>query len=290
MKRVLLSLISYLLSVGVSVADTNKPWTFWYWMYGAVSEAGIHADLQAMKDVGLGGCYLMPIRGTQEKPEYQGEAQQLSPRFWQMVDYAMLQSDSLGLEMGIHICDGFALAGGPWITPAESMQKIVSMQTNITGGTGKRYILMQPGGYEGYYEDIACFAIPSESCELCVNPATFTPVITCSPTVTRDENGTFRASEPGWIQYEYPEIVTFSSVEIIPSGNNFQSQRLKMSATPRATTGTTPACGRTIIIRPATTSPTRFPRHQAASSALNGLPRVRNLVLRTWMLPSGNLC
>ena len=208
--------------------DTTKPWTFWYWMYGAVSKQGIKADLQAMKNVGLGGCYLMPIRGVDEKPEYEGKAQQLTPRFWNMVDYAMQQSDSLGLEMGIHICDGFALAGGPWITPEESMQKIVSMQTTITGGTGKRYILMQPGGYEGYYEDIVCFAIPSESCSLCVNPASFKPVITTSKTITRDDNGTFRASEAGWIQYEYPEFVTFHSVEIIPSGNNIQSQRLKM--------------------------------------------------------------
>ena len=228
MKRLSFFLIFYLLfSVGTR-ADTHKPWTFWYWMYGAVSEQGIKADLQAMKDVGLGGCYLMPIRGVDEKPEYEGNAQQLTPQFWKMVDYAMQQSDSLGLEMGIHICDGFALAGGPWITPEESMQKIVSMQTTITGGTGKRYILMQPGGYEGYYEDIACFAIPSENCELCVNPATFKPVITTSKTITRDDNGTFRASEAGWIQYEYPETVTFHSVEIIPSGNNLQSQRLKM--------------------------------------------------------------
>ena len=228
MKRLSLFLIICLLfSVGTR-ADTHKPWTFWYWMYGAVSEQGIKADLQAMKDVGLGGCYLMPIRGVDEKPEYEGCAQQLTPRFWEMVDFTMQQSDSLGLEMGIHVCDGFALAGGPWITPEESMQKIVSMQTTITGGTGKRYILMQPGGYEGYYEDIACFAIPSENCELCVNPATFKPVVTTSKTITRDDNGTFRASEAGWIQYEYPETVTFHSVEIIPSGNNLQSQRLKM--------------------------------------------------------------
>lgn len=209
--------------------ETAKPWTFWYWMYGAVSEQGIKADLQAMKDVGLGGCYLMPIRGTQEKPEYQGEAQQLSPRFWQLVDYAFAQADSLGLQMGIHICDGFALAGGPWITPAESMQKLVSMQTNITGGTGKRYILMQPGGNEGYYEDIACYAIPTESCPACVNPASFQPVITTSESVTRDDKGSFRATEPGWIQYEYPEAVTFHSVEIIPSGNNLQAQRLLLT-------------------------------------------------------------
>ena len=216
--------------MNVGKSDTAKPWTFWYWMYGAVSKPGIKADLQAMKDVGLGGCYLMPIRGTEEKPEYQGEVQQLTPMFWEMVDYALAQAYSLGLDMGVHVCDGFALAGGPWISPQESMQKVVSMSTNITGGTGKRYILMQPTGYEGYYEDIACFAIPSEMCSLCVNPASFTPKITFSPHVTRDEDGTFRASEPCWIQYEYPEVVSFRSVEIIPSGNNIQSQRLKMLA------------------------------------------------------------
>ena len=85
MKRLSFFLIFYLLfSVGTR-ADTHKPWTFWYWMYGAVSEQGIKADLQAMKDVGLGGCYLMPIRGVDEKPEYEGCAQQLTPRFWEMV-------------------------------------------------------------------------------------------------------------------------------------------------------------------------------------------------------------
>ena len=113
-----------LVSIGVK-ADTTKPWTFWYWMYGAVSKDGIKADLKCMKDVGLGGCYLMPIRGADERPEYKGEANQLTPKFWEMVDYAFQQADSLGLQMGIHICDGFALAGGPWISPEESMQKVV---------------------------------------------------------------------------------------------------------------------------------------------------------------------
>ena len=112
-KRTILLTLLLCLAIMSRGNDTTKPWTFWYWMYGAVSEEGIKADLQAMKDVGLGGCYLMPIRGTEEKPEYEGKAQQLTPRFWEMVDYAMQQSDSLGLGMGIHVCDGFALAGGP---------------------------------------------------------------------------------------------------------------------------------------------------------------------------------
>ena len=96
MRRLVLSIIIYHLAF--SLAEAQKPWTFWYWMYGAVSEAGIKADLQAMKEVGLGGCYLMPIRGTEQAPANMpplpGEpAQQLSPRFWTLVDYAMLQAE-----------------------------------------------------------------------------------------------------------------------------------------------------------------------------------------------------
>ena len=38
-------------------SDEAKPWTFWYWMFGAVSKEGITADLEAMKHAGLGGTY-----------------------------------------------------------------------------------------------------------------------------------------------------------------------------------------------------------------------------------------
>ena len=41
-----------------------QPWTFWYWMYGAVSDEGIRLDLQAMKDAGIAGFYLMPIKAV----------------------------------------------------------------------------------------------------------------------------------------------------------------------------------------------------------------------------------
>lgn len=201
----------------------NKPWTFWYWMYGAVSKEGIRADLQSMKDVGLGGCYLMPIRGVDEKPEYQGEAQQLTPRFWEMVDCAMQQADSLGLEMGIHICDGFALAGGPWISPDESMQKVVWTDTLIQVTKKNQAIpLPQPAkGYQGYYEDIASFAIRAEM------PL---PLPHESGSIVRNESGVFRSKEAGFIQFDFDEPQTVRSMEIIPNGNNLQSQRLLVQA------------------------------------------------------------
>lgn len=94
MKRTALATIVMCLALISQGKDTTKPWTFWYWMYGAVSEQGVKADLQAMKDVGLGGCYLMPIRGAAERPEYEGNADALSDNFWKMVDLALVQADS----------------------------------------------------------------------------------------------------------------------------------------------------------------------------------------------------
>ena len=45
----------------LSPPEDADSWCFWYWMYGAVSREGITADLEAMKQVGLGGAYRMPI-------------------------------------------------------------------------------------------------------------------------------------------------------------------------------------------------------------------------------------
>ena len=203
--------------------DTTKPWTFWYWMYGAVSEQGIKADLQAMKDVGLGGCYLMPIRGAAEHPEYEGRADALSENFWRMVDCALGQADSLGLGMGIHICDGFALAGGPWISPEESMQKIVFCDTVVSGGR-HHFQMPRPQHYEDYYEDIAAYAIPVGQQMPGARRLSY------SAQVSVNAKGVICADEPCWIQYEFFEPTLVRSIEIEPSGTNIQCQRLNVTA------------------------------------------------------------
>ena len=223
MKRLTLLSLTMCLSLLALGQNATKPWTFWYWMYGAVSEEGIRADLKAMKDVGLGGCYLMPIRGAAERPEYGGKADALSDNFWRMVDLSLMQADSLGLDMGIHVCDGFALAGGPWISPEESMQKVVWSDTLITvTGKGTKAILpCAAKGFQGYYEDIATFAVQAES------PL---PKPQFTGTIARDEKGTFRSKEPGYIQATFEKLQTVRSLEIIPSGNNIQAQRLLVQA------------------------------------------------------------
>ena len=144
------------------LSEEAAPWTFWYWMYGAVSKEGITADLEAMQEIGLGGAYLMPIRSAAENKtfDYSPAYDQLTPEWWELVRFSMEEADRLGLKLGMHICDGFALAGGPWITPEKSMQKVVWSDTVIDGGAVDQLPIPQPESYEGFYRDIALYAIP----------------------------------------------------------------------------------------------------------------------------------
>src|SRR5213595_3317450 len=111
-----------------------KPWVFWYWMHAAVSREGITADLEAMKEVGIGGAYLMPIQDTLSSIPFSPTVRQLTPEWWNMVKFAMQEAKRLDLKLAMHVSDGFALAGGPWITPELSMQKVVWSSTQLIGG------------------------------------------------------------------------------------------------------------------------------------------------------------
>lgn len=211
-----------------------RPWSFWYWMYGAVTEEGVKADLEAMKNVGLGGTYLMPIKTVEAAPQYEGKAPQLSPEWWRLVGRSMEIADSLGLKLGMHICDGFALAGGPWISPKESMQKVVFADTVVSGGKLTGLKLPVPEMKEGYYEDIVVYAMPVKG-----SPILAKPVITCGNLdadvpagkgVNIDDKGVIRSSVPCWIQYEYPQPVTVRSLEVVLKGNNYQANRLNVKA------------------------------------------------------------
>lgn len=217
-------------------SEEAAPWTFWYWMYGAVSKEGITADLEAMQEIGLGGAYLMPIRGAADNTtfDYSPAYDQLTPEWWELIRFSMEEADRLGLKLGMHICDGFALAGGPWITPEKSMQKVVWSDTIIDGGTVNQLPIPQPESYESFYKDIALYAIPVKR-DLSMDDRK--PVVTSNAEdknpvylADRGSSGTFRSSDPCWIQYTFDAPIVCKSVHIVPGGNNFQAQRLAVYA------------------------------------------------------------
>ncbi|MCA9240424.1 MAG: hypothetical protein KDA37_09500, partial [Planctomycetales bacterium] len=136
------------------------PWTVWYWMKGRVSPEGITADLEAMRQAGLGGAYLMPIQGPDDPPAFRPPAPQLSPRFWRMVRHAASEADRLGLKLAVHACDGFAVAGGPWITPKLSMQQITYSRKQVSAAELHIQAPSLPA-FKGYKRTIALLAFPS---------------------------------------------------------------------------------------------------------------------------------
>ena len=210
--------------------ESSKTWVYWYWMKSAYSKSGITADLEAMKQAGIAGAYLMTIKGPDNPPLIDPPVLQLSPEFWDMIHWAFAEADRLDLKLAFHGADGFAVAGGPWITPEMSMQKVVWSTTEITGGKSIKTQLAIPEHYKEYYKDIAIFAIPIK--EFQINSQMQLPKVTASNNLDasfladakKDDN--FRLGEAGWIQYEFEKPFTCKSIVIETKGRDFQAQRL----------------------------------------------------------------
>jgi len=213
--------------------ESAKPWVFWYWMHAAVSREGITADLEAMKEDGIGGAYLMPIQDTLSSIPFQPTVRQLTPEWWAMVKFAMQEAKRLNLKLAMHVSDGFALAGGPWITPELSMQKLVWTKTYIKNGFTGKINLAQPESYNGYYKDVAVFAYPANS-SYAFSDEVMIPTVTTSNGAKAqflsfpdaDNKQSFRSDSVCWIQYKFPTEFTCRSVRIHTGTNTYQAQRL----------------------------------------------------------------
>ncbi|MFM6975748.1 MAG: glycosyl hydrolase, partial [Sphingobacteriaceae bacterium] len=211
--------------------EQAKPWVFWYWMHASVSKAGITADLEAMKEAGIGGAYLMPIKGITNPPLFTPAAEQLSPQWWDMLGFAMGEAKRLNLKLGMHFSDGFALGGGPWITPELSMQKVVFSRLDVSGGRPLKLQLPDPEKVKDYYRDIRLIAFPSLTGSK-ANTRNIKPKITSSTgedlsfLINPDGKQAFRSSEDATITYQFKEPFTCRSIYVGSNGNNYQAQRL----------------------------------------------------------------
>ncbi len=216
--------------VFLSPPEDAKPWVIWYWLHGAVSAEGITADIKAMKEAGISGAYLMTIKDTAKPSIYQPAARQLTPLWWTMVKHAMIEAKRFNIKLALHISDGFALAAGPWITPENSMQKLVWTQTHVKGGTTFNDTLSTPEKLENYYRDVAVFAFPSLKGTK-VSTATIKPVVTTNTGVDASflanpsNTKNFTSDDSCWIQYSFEKPFTLRSL-VVRSRTNYQSNRL----------------------------------------------------------------
>ena len=136
--------------------DSAKPLTWWHWMDGDVTKEGITADLESMKRIGLGGSYMFNVGMGMPF----GPARFMGPEWLSLMDFAMKESSRLGLQFGIHNCDGWGQSGGPWITPETSMKQLTWTVKEVEGPVRFDATLAKPETNMDFYQDIAVVAFP----------------------------------------------------------------------------------------------------------------------------------
>jgi hypothetical protein len=134
-----------------------RPDTFYFWMNGNVSRAGLDADLQSMHDAGLGG--VLAYDGSSDVPK--GPVDYMSPEWLGLMTHMIDKADALGLKVGMQNAPGWSSSGGPWISPAQSMQQLVWSETTVEGGRMVDRALPRPYAKRGYYQDAAILAFPA---------------------------------------------------------------------------------------------------------------------------------
>ena len=131
-----------------------RPQVWWHWMNGNVTKEGITADLEAMAAIGIGGAHIIDVDyGTPEGPIRFNSA-----AWFDHVRWAAQEAKRLGLELGMANCSGFSSSGGPWVTPADSMKRLVWTERQVAGPVRYKGCIPAPEATNGFYRDVATVA------------------------------------------------------------------------------------------------------------------------------------
>ena len=155
--------------------DSAKPQTWWHWMNGNITKDGITADLEAMKQIGLGGATIVNV----DCGIPSGPVKFMSPEWREDFKFAVQEANRLGLDLTVENCAGWSSSGGPWNTTENAMQQVVSSETWVNGPTNFSGVLPQPPTKLDFYHDIAVLAYPVSAADS-LSMKDFSPVASAS--------------------------------------------------------------------------------------------------------------
>ena len=102
---------------------------------GNLSKEGILADLESIAEAGFKGVQMFFGNRGGAWPGVE-QTYILSPQWEEFVQYAAAEAHRLGLRFTLQNCPGWAMAGGPWVTPENAMRHLVWSRTDVVG-TGR---------------------------------------------------------------------------------------------------------------------------------------------------------
>lgn len=154
--------------------EDARPGVYWYFMDGNLSKDGMTADLESMKQEGIGSVLFLEVNVGVPR----GKIDFLSEEWKTLFAHAVHECERLGIEMTLGVGPGWTGSGGPWVKPSQSMQHLVSSSVEVEGSVNKPIVLPMPlpkrpffgedvftpelkKKWMDFYEDVAVLAFPS---------------------------------------------------------------------------------------------------------------------------------
>ncbi len=191
-----------------------KPRIWWRWMGTQISKEGITRDLEAMKNVGIGGVIWFQVAPNVNDASLLASENTVLPRvktlskeWWDLIQFTVKESERLGLTFSMQNCLGFSTNGGPWITPEQSMQKLIWKDTTVVGNKLVKIQLLQPkvDAKWNYYKDIAVIAVKQN---LDGVPIPLEDVMDITPSMNKDGLLKWKAPAGKWKIFRYGHTTT----------------------------------------------------------------------------------
>jgi hypothetical protein len=162
MKKLLLCTLLGLVALSYSSAQTDKlrenflhppesarPWVYWVWMDGNISREGITADLESMKQAGIGGVIIMEVNVGIPR----GPIDFMSTEWRSLFKHVVNEAERIGLQVTLMAGPGWTGSGGPWVKPEQSMMHLVASDTVVTGPMHFDGFLRQPARWPAFFGD-----------------------------------------------------------------------------------------------------------------------------------------
>ncbi len=146
----------------VTPPHASRPETWFHLIDGNVDRSFLTKDLEAIAEAGLQGIQLFHGKG-QPWPGVHPQVQTLSPQWDGMIGHVADETKRLGLRFTMQNCPGWAMSGGPWITPENAMRHLIWSRTDLVAGQSQENSLPQPQpSQEDWrdYRDVAVVAFP----------------------------------------------------------------------------------------------------------------------------------
>ena len=213
-------------------SKVNRPETWFHYIGGNVSKAGITKDLEAIATSGFSGIHLFHGQFGGPWPGVEPQITSLSPKWDDAVRHTAKECERLGLRFTMNNTPGWATAGGPWIEPSNAMRNLTVSRTDVTGGNAINQLLSLPAFTKESWRDykevaVLAFPTPLDDTGLPLVPQSIKSNIATEweSYLAGDAKESMQllptsADKPHWVEVTFTDPVMLRSVEM-PSINSF---------------------------------------------------------------------